>query len=62
MPKYIVWYKKEIKATDLNSAIRAERKAPIMFHSIVEEEDRSERELQPLIGFQVATESDYEED
>jgi hypothetical protein len=62
MPKFIVWYKKTIKARDLNSAIKAEKQAPLMFHSIVENEDQSEQELTPLIGFSIPTEDDYEDD
>lgn len=61
MPKFIVWYKKTIKAKDLNSAIREEKKAPLAFHSIIEEEDHSERELQSLIGFEIPTEDDYDD-
>lgn len=59
MPKYILWYKKEIVAPDLNKALRIEKKEPLKFHSVVEEEEQQPRQLESLIGFQVPNE--YEE-
>lgn len=61
MPEYIFWQKKTVKARDLNHALKVEKKFQYKFDSVVEREDASERELQPCIGFQVATEDDYEE-
>lgn len=60
MPKYILWYKKEIVAQDLSKALRNEKKARLKFHSIVEEEEPQQRQLESLIGFQVKNE--YEEE
>lgn len=59
MPKYILWYKKEIVAQDLSKALRNEKKSPLRFHSIVEEEEPQPRQLESLIGFQV---NEYEEE
>lgn len=59
MPKYILWYKKEIVAPDLSKALRVEKKAPLKFHSIVEDEEPQPKQLESLIGFQVQDE--YEE-
>lgn len=62
MPQYIFWQKKIVKARNLNQALRIEKKIKYKFDSVAEANDPSERELQPCIGFQVATESDYEEE
>lgn len=59
MPKYIIWYKKEVEAQDLNKLLRIEKKVPIAFHSIIEKEEINKGELPSLIGFQL--ENEYEE-
>lgn len=55
MPKYIFWQKKEVCAKNIYEAFEKEKKIPYKFDSISEKEDESERELQPLIGFQIRT-------
>lgn len=61
MPLYKFWYKKEVKAHSLSEAMKKEKKHELRFDSVVEDEDRSERELHPLIGFSITTPSDYED-
>lgn len=62
MPLYKFWYKKEVKARNLSEAMKVEKKHGLKFDSVVEDEDHSERELHPLIGFSTPTEFDYEDD
>jgi len=52
MPKYIVWYKKEVSANNLKQAIHKEAKTKANFHSIQEVEERADQ-LMPAIGFEV---------
>ena len=61
MPTYKFWYKKEIKARSLDEAMRMEKQSKIQFDSVQEHDDQSERELTPLIGFSIPTESDEED-
>lgn len=56
MPKYIVWYKKEIEAKNLKQAINKETKIKPDFHAI--EEDKEEiKQGASAIGFET-----YEEE
>jgi hypothetical protein len=41
MPTYKFWYKKIIKADNLNTAIRQEKKHKIEFDSIVKDDDET---------------------
>jgi len=59
-PKYIFWQKKEIKAKDLNEAIKVEKKFKYKFDSVAEQEDKSENDLTPCIGFTEYQEEDFE--
>lgn len=61
MSKFIFWYKKELEAPDVLTAVRKEKKIPVKFHSLEEKEDKKDQ-LEPLIGFQIPTESDYEDE
>ena len=58
MPKYIFWQKKEVIAKNIYDAFKKEKKVPYNFHSLEEKENESERELTPLIGFQVESEEE----
>jgi len=62
MPLYKFWYVKEVKAKDLNHAMKIEKKHRPRFESLQEVESQEEREHQPLIGFEIPTESDYWKD
>ncbi len=54
MAKFIFWYKKELEAKDVLTAVRKEKKIPVKFHSLEEKEDKKEQ-LESCIGFQIPT-------
>jgi len=61
MPTFNFWYKKQIIAGNLAKAIKKEKKVKIQFHS-VDQDDKSDKELTPAIGFTTDTPSDWEEE
>lgn len=64
MPKYVFWYKKEIKAKSFDHAVSLEKQERILprFDSIRELDEDSERQLESCIGFAIPTDDDYEDD
>ena len=58
--KFTFWYKKEIHAPSMDKAMKMEKKTPFIFSS-VEHTDESPKELTSAIGFEINTESDYED-
>lgn len=52
MDKYIVWYKKEIKADNIKQVIIREKKVKAVFHSVVKEKPEKIEQGVSAIGFQ----------
>lgn len=58
MPKYVIWYRKDLEARDVLSAVRKEKKIQAQFHSLEEEKESTPQQLEPLIGFQIRDEEE----
>lgn len=54
MPKYIVWYKKEVKAKNIKEAVAKEKRTKAVFHSLVEEEPKDITQGVSAIGFEMS--------